>query len=1319
MINHFNMKTKFYNLNQKLNKIDQFTSKAVLIIFLFIGISTQVDAQNYNVTLPQQCSPTTGGSETLIFPNTPLGAVTSGTLEIEVFGDLDLSNEYLEFFDESNNLLGQTNAQSQCTGIATYIFTLPAISLNSWAATGNNIQVTVAASSGVNVLAACNNSSFCVTKATLSYTAVSGPNDVGVVSIDSPSNFCAGVQNIKATIQNFGTNQVTGLTVNWSINGVNQTPINYPSLLDTFGGSGNNQVQLLLGTHNFLANQSYNIKAWTSNPNNVQDTTNLNDTISDNFGAAIAGNLTVGGPGANYATLNDVINVLNNYGLCGSVIINLRPGIYTEQVSFGQIEGLSSTNTITIQAENGDSSSVTIKYNATSAADNYIFNFNDASYITIKNLTLEATGSTYGKVLLITGGSHNLTFKNNRIIGNLTTTSTSTNLALIHDESGSNEDYLKFHNNLLLGGSHGIYLYGASTTSKEIGNEIYNNIIYTNYRGLYIYNQENIEAIGNYIDNSKYYVYTSYYGIYAYYIDGSSKITRNNIVMADGIYGIYFGTSDGISASNPNIIGNNFISIDGSGTISGLYLAGTSTFLSVVHNSIHIIASSTTSRAIYTGASGNNINIINNIFVNTGGGYAAYFSTTSSLNIVNHNDYYAPSSQYLAYWGGNRAFLVDLRVASGKNLNSVSVNPYFKSEIDLHAALTVNNLGMALSYINDDIDGDSRSATSPDLGADEFTPSPIDITTLQLLSPGEYCGLTSSETVSMRFINFGLNTISAGQSIQVHYKVDNNPTVTETLTLSGNLITLASTTYTFNTPVDLKDSNTYSVKVWTTIIGDGNAENDTLVTIIENPLVQKFTWIEDFESMTVGTSGEYPRGWNTPEGTAYSWIVGEGQTPSTNTGPFHDYNPKTFTGNYLYMETNNGSSGSAFLIESPCLEINNLTTPGINFAYHMYGATVGELHLDVMAADSTYLSVWSMTGDQGDQWYPVALDLGQFSNYDVIQLRFRGIRGSGATGDIAIDDIRVGNIPRINFPSTINDCGFVRLDAGNPGSSYDWSTGETSQMIEIIAGPLPVTKYVTLQITSPNGMRNYTEMDVVLQPGPYVFLGNDTVLCDLPSYTLDAGNPNATFEWDNGLVTQTRTISTSGTYTVEVSELGCTKADTIDVIMDVSPVAAFTYIDNPNNSVTVFNSSGSVGNTYTWLFGDGNGSNVANPTHQYTGSADSILVTLIVSNFCGSDTLRQVVVNVNTGIEDLSIISGAEIYPNPSSGLFNIDITTAKVTDIEISVFNMQGQLVKSIQYEQVSKLSEELDLNGKAKGVYYLKIKAGDEMTVRKIVTQ
>ena len=104
-------------------------------------------------------------------------------------------------------------------------------------------------------------------------------NDAGVAEIMNPTeDFCADSAEVLVKIQNYGANQITPVTVNWTVNGMTQTPVTYNGTLDTLGGSGPDTAIVSLGNYYFLDSNS--IVVWTSMPNNVNDTTNINDTMS-------------------------------------------------------------------------------------------------------------------------------------------------------------------------------------------------------------------------------------------------------------------------------------------------------------------------------------------------------------------------------------------------------------------------------------------------------------------------------------------------------------------------------------------------------------------------------------------------------------------------------------------------------------------------------------------------------------------------------------------------------------------------------------------------------------------------------------------------------------------------------------------------------------------------------------------------------------------------------------------------------------------------------------------------------------------------------
>lgn len=81
-----------------------------------------------------------------------------------------------------------------------------------------------------------------------------------------------------------------------------------------------------------------------------------------------------------------------------------------------------------------------------------------------------------------------------------------------------------------------------------------------------------------------------------------------------------------------------------------------------------------------------------------------------------------------------------------------------------------------------------------------------------------------------------------------------------------------------------------------------------------------------------------------------------------------------------------------------------------------------------------------------------------------------------------------------------------------------------------------------------------------------------------------------------------------------------TKNDYIQV--QAPPIADFSF--NTSGLLVSFTNTSANGDTYSWNFGDGNFSTEANPLHTYA-NAGTYVVTLTVTNNCGTDALQEVI----------------------------------------------------------------------------------------------
>ena len=145
--------------------------------------------------------------------------------------------------------------------------------------------------------------------------------------------------------------------------------------------------------------------------------------------------------------------------------------------------------------------------------------------------------------------------------------------------------------------------------------------------------------------------------------------------------------------------------------------------------------------------------------------------------------------------------------------------------------------------------------------------------------------------------------------------------------------------------------------------------------------------------------------------------------------------------------------------------------------------------------------------------------------------------------------VNVRPLPTVNLGADFTTCGSATLDAGNVGSTYAWSTAETTQMITITAtGPYSV---VTLNNF---GCDDEDTVTVTVNPNPDVDLGPDTLICGTTA-TLDAGAGFSTYLWSTAETTQTITTSMDGQFIVDVTdENGCPDSDTINVFFAPNPV---------------------------------------------------------------------------------------------------------------------------------------------------------------------
>ena len=541
------------------------------------------------------------------------------------------------------------------------------------------------------------------------------PNDAAITELISPVSFCAGENDIKVKLMNLGTNALTSATINWSFDGVGQTPIAWTGNLASAAST-----EVTLGTKPFASNVSYPLVVSSAQPNGTADTRSSNDSLVATLKAAISGAMTIGGSGADYATFDDAVTDLMANGICGPVVFDVRSGIYNERVSIGAIPGASATNTVTFRAETGIRTDVTLTAAATGSTDNHVVQLAGAKHVTFRDMTIAATGTSYGTALDIRGGTSFCLLESLDLVGVSTTSSTSTNLAVVYSPSGSIDPDNTIRNCNVINGSYGMYLYGSGSSNTE-DNVTVQGCRFTGqwYRPVHVYYLGQFSFLDNHVEFTS--AYTTKYTAYLHY-GYNTRIERNTFITTGGTnsYGVYFYYDNYYQTGSSRFV-NNFITSTGSTSTSYGVRPYNCKDLLFAHNTVVMDNNHATSYAVYN-YSGENLRYLNNIMMHNGAGRAFYVGTASAILESDHNDLYA-AGPVLAYWGGDQPTLADLQMASGMDVNSISKAANFADVTngDLHLVAPSDDdadmIGTLLTAVSDDIDGDTR--VRPYRGADE------------------------------------------------------------------------------------------------------------------------------------------------------------------------------------------------------------------------------------------------------------------------------------------------------------------------------------------------------------------------------------------------------------------------------------------------------------------------------------------------------------------------------------------------------------------------------------------------------------------------
>lgn len=525
------------------------------------------------------------------------------------------------------------------------------------------------------------------------------------------------------------------------------------------------------------------------------------------------------------------------------------------------------------------------------------------------------------------------------------------------------------------------------------------------------------------------------------------------------------------------------------------------------------------------------------------------------------------------------------------------------------------------------------------------------------------CGLFD-EPITIEVTNNGSQDQS---NIAVGLQVDNNPPLTGTI--AGPLAAGATVAYTFPENLVIDQSGDLEITTWANVVDDEAFFNDTLTLDVTALIFVGNGAALDFEEPFDDDNGDLPQDWaidNPDDGI--TWVS------TFTTGADGGFTLAYYVDNFSYSD-----QGQEDVLQTMPIDLTqNADNPVLTFdvAYAPYSATFNDaLRVDVytecganyigtiyekayleLATSPATTNLWSP--ESANDWRTEAVDLTNYVGESVL-LKFINITGYG--NSLYIDNINIMNFiaPTANF---------------------------TTNTTEVCAGSQVIFQNAS---DAPNS-------DLSWNFGPGA----------IPSVAFGPGPHIVTFGQvgvNNVTLTATNAIGTD-TYSSDISVLG-------------TPDAAFDVVVQDGIIFTTNNSTGAT--TYSWDFGDGDGSNEENPIHVYDEDG-TYTITLTAENDCGTSTTTFEVSVVVSSVRSLSAEVRTTVAPNPNNGTFNFSIEQLPSDRADLIIIDAQGRLV----YQQVIQLAngqaeQTIRLQNLAGGVYLLRLATEQGIRTERLVIQ
>ena len=636
----------------------------------------------------------------------------------------------------------------------------------------------------------------------------------------------------------------------------------------------------------------------------------------------------------------------------------------------------------------------------------------------------------------------------------------------------------------------------------------------------------NVTVSGNTVSEMK----TSYgsapYGIYVFSTTTGVTVEKNKVssiwntsASGYGARGIHIYTA--VASSNVTVRNNFVWDVEATSDVSSTYwgigigIEGTTSGVNVYFNNVNLYGSLTgytsgtisAAFAVITSTAAA-LDVRDNIFVNTFDNTNSTTDKAYSINsqapntsytAINYNDYYVSGTPgILGYLGADQTTLAAWQTATGQDANSINDDPHYVSDTDLHintAYNTVSNNGQYLASVTTDIDGNTRSVTTPDIGADEYTyvpPAVIDPT-----------GVTATP-ISGTQIDVAFTPNGNNNNVVIVFNLDGNfttpsgapPAIGQPFA-GGTLISNGLTSplnHTGLTPI-----TTYYYMLFSY---NGSLYSPGVSTNATTPCgaITSFPWTEGFESVTIPA---LPDCWYKQNG---DWVT----TNNSNS----TYDADAHTGTQFLRESYNATNEYVW---SPGFDLTGGSSYDFSFwwAGDNYSGWTGDVFVntDQDSTGASQLGISFVTsGVTTTKVYQLATYTFVPSISGTYYFAIRVNCPSSTPWYLSFDDFRFEPTPACPMPTGLTVTGITNISANigwSDAATVDIDYGTPGHP----AGSGTVVSNITTNPYTLGGLSAYTTYDVYVRQN-----------CGSGSYSTWAGPLNFTTQANPATVPYTQTF---------------------------------------------------------------------------------------------------------------------------------------------------------------------------------------------------